>query len=551
MKTSSRSLGAVSATFFVLLFGAHASASQPANTSDGKSRISRVTVFADRAEITRTLRVRCERGSAEARFFPLPLAIDPRTLRGETVGPSLAIGTSSRELPVDENLDVRAAKAEVELRELDAQLRVLADEEATAVDRERSVSGFVGYFRAGLGEWLRDVKPNVGDWAKTLDSTSKERLAIAEARVARASKERKLQAERARVERRMAALEPSRIKAAREAVVAVDCKSDVDVVVLLHYVVGGATWHPEYDLSFTPNGGARVGPGRAQLTVGAIVQQSTGEDWSDVELTLSTAKPKLGTEAPVPYPLYLSAYEIERKKVMVSAQERRESLSTGGAASNAVGAESAELEDRGQSFVLTIPSKTSVMSDGRPYWMPVDVRETNATSRFVAIPKLRAYVFQVVKLDNPASYPLLEGTVHTYRAGSYVGDSTLTYKGPSEPLELSLGIDEELRVDRTSLTDAAKRAGFLSGTQHLEQGWRIDVENRSKGAVVVEVRESIPVSKDERITVELLKDKTTAGYQLDRERGFVTWKLELPKGAKKSVALNHAVHLPKDWKVGG
>ncbi len=68
----------------------------------------------------------------------------------------------------------------------------------------------------------------------------------------------------------------------------------------LSYVVPGATWQSDYDLDFVPQGKAKVGPGVARLTVGAVIRQATGEDWPAARISLSTARPKLGTEAPRP-----------------------------------------------------------------------------------------------------------------------------------------------------------------------------------------------------------------------------------------------------------
>jgi hypothetical protein len=39
-----------------------------------------------------------------------------------------------------------------------------------------------------------------------------------------------------------------------------------------------------------------------RLTVGALIKQATGEDWTDARVMLSTARPKLDAEAPIPGP---------------------------------------------------------------------------------------------------------------------------------------------------------------------------------------------------------------------------------------------------------
>jgi uncharacterized protein (TIGR02231 family) len=181
--------------------------------------------------------------------------------------------------------------------------------------------------------------------------------------------------------------------------------------------------------------------------------------------------------------------------------------------------------------------------------MPVDVVSGPAESMLVCVPKMRPFVYQAVQLKNPAAYPLLGGRIHTYRAGSYVGDTHLEYKAPGEPMELSLGIDEEIKVERKDLAAMDRSPGFLSKTKHLEQAFRILLENRASSRQRVEVRENIPVSKTEDVEVELVKKKTTPGFTLDTHRGFIAWKVSLARGQEKYVDLSYTVHLPKDWEV--
>jgi uncharacterized protein (TIGR02231 family) len=328
----------------------------------------------------------------------------------------------------------------------------------------------------------------------------------------------------------------------------VDCQKATRPAIRLSYVVPGATWHPEYDLRFVPQGKAKVGKGTAELTVSAVVQQATGEDWQDVRIALSTAKPKLGSEAPVPMPITVNGSEVSDQKVLVQATERREQLARAGGPTEA-GPVSSQLEDRGQSFVLSMPHRTTVRSDGRPYWMPVDRVRTSATSLLVTIPKLKPQVFQVMQLSNPAAYPLLPGQVHVHRAGAYIGDLHLDYKAPGEAMEVSLGPDSELRAVRKSLKHIDRSPGFLSSTRHLKRAFQIELKSNARKAVKVQVRENIPVSKIDDVKVELEKDKTTPGFELDAYRGFISWGVELRAGEEKQLDLAYTIHLPEDWKT--
>jgi uncharacterized protein (TIGR02231 family) len=294
-----------------------------------------------------------------------------------------------------------------------------------------------------------------------------------------------------------------------------------------------------------------VGPGVARLTVGAVIRQSTGEDWPSARISLSTARPKLGTEAPRPAPLLVDGYEQERAKVLVQAEERREKLDAGELRKSA-GPASVALEDKGNAFVLTLPHRVTVVADGRPIWAPVDVVEGPAASKLVATPKLDAHVFQVVALKNPASYPLLEGRVRSYRGGSYVGDTQLRYQGVGAPFEVSLGVDDDLSVERQVIQEQDKDPSFLSSTKHIVRAYRAKLTNRAaSGSETVELRENVPVSKIDDVKVEIVAAQTSAGYAFDRERGFVTWSVPLQRGEWHTIDLAYTIHLPDTWQVGG
>ncbi len=520
----------------------------PLAAAGGEARVDRVVVFADRAEVTRTTVAPCKAGKADAVFDRLPTRIDVRTLRAEASGKAKAIGTSSRVKSLEEDRDERVAALQKEVRGLDGQIRELSERSQGFSERSGGLTSYGGYFQSLLGEEARNARPDTGRWAQVLDLILNERLKSAAERQKLAVQLRRLGRKRELVARNLVALAPSQVAEGLSVQVAVECNGESRPRVTLSYVVPGATWHPEYDLRFVPSGKAKVGRGKAELTVAAVVQQSTGEDWEDVKLVLSTAKPKLGAEAPYPARITVNGYKAGEEKVLVDAMEKREKLA-GPAGAAAAGPAAAELEDRGQSFALVLPRRVTVRSDGRPYWMPVDVARTSATAKLVTIPKLKPYVYQVVQFKNPAAYPLMAGRIHSYRSGSYVGDTRIEYKAPGEPMEVSLGIDEELRVERKDIKSRNREAGMLSSTKHLERSFWIEVTNNARSRQSIEIRENIPVSKVEDVEVELVKDKTTKGFQLDKHRGFISWTLAIPRGQKKAIELYYTIHLPEDWQV--
>lgn len=509
------------------------------------SKIDSVVVFADRAKVTRVATAKCVKGTASARFEHLPMQLDVRTLRGDARG-GTAIGVSSTVITETEPVDERAKELEREQKTVQEQIAAVNASLSTLKTEMERVTRFGAVFSQILQEAIRDPRPSVSAWDRTLDRFRTEQLSLAEKKVEQEGRLRELTRKAQRLAKQRARLGAGGAKQYRRAGVAVSCKRS-SVQVELSYVVPGAEWRPEYDLDFVPRRG-KIGPGRVNLTVAAVIRQSTGEDWSNVRLSLSTAKPRLGSEAPTPAPLWVSARKNEEGKVLVQGHERRQVLS-GGGGQEAQTAQGAELEDGGQAVVLKMPHRVSVVADGRPYWVPVDAVSTKGIAKLVTVPKLSPYVYRAVSFTNPAAYPLLEGRIHSFRSGSYVGDTHLSFKGTGEPMEISLGIDEEVSVERKTRTHQDEGAGFLSSTKHMARAYRISVDNRSSGRQRIEVRENIPVAKIEDVKVKLIEAGTTRGYEIDGERGFLTWSLNLGRGQVGHVDLAYEIALPDDWKV--
>jgi len=512
--------------------------------------VDSVVVFPDRARVTRAASVKCDGGSARAEFKRLPASLDARTLRGDVREAADVVGVASEVVNEDKQADPRARGLSAELEKLAAEVRAKeARKQVIASDLE-DVNAFAGVFGATTAEEMRNPKPVTAAWGKALDALAARRAAMDAERRKLDIALRALHSQEDRLGRELAALGGGGARSIRNATVTVGCRALREVTALLSYVVPGATWQPEYDLDFTPRARGKVGPGVARLTVGAAIRQTTGEDWTSARLSLSTARPKLGAEAPRPAPLLVEGYEKQRNKVLVQAQERREVLSAGGGGSTA-GAGSAAIDDKGNAFVLTLPHRVSVLADGRAVWAPVDVVEAQAAVKLVTTPKLDEHVYQMVSLKNAAAYPLLEGRVRGYRSGSYVGDARLRYRGVGEPVEVSLGIDDEIKVERKTLDDRSRDASFLSSTKHMLRATRVVVTNRAAGAETIEVRDNLPVSQIADVKVEIAGNQTTPGYALDAARGFLTWTVPLKSGEAKDVSFGYVIHLPDDWQVGG
>lgn len=514
--------------------------------------IDRVVVFGDRAQVTRTADVTCQGGSASVEFFPLPQSLDERTVRAEASGKATAVGTTLATRALEADRDARARAAWDELRVIRDQIAALNARQKRLDARRAALGGLSDHALRVLTEQMRDPKRDLGRWTDTFERwrTEQERIATAghalkiEQRAAR-----RTEAERAK---RVALLDPKQALRGRAVTVAVDCRGASRTTVKLAYVVPGATWRPEYDLRATPKAeGASTGPADVEWVTSAVIRQSTGEDWTNAQIVLSSARPWLGVSAPEPRMLKLYARKAGAQKRVVTGRERRVRLSAGKARADQASA--ATVADAGVAVTLTLPKRVSIRADGRPYWVPIDSKRAAAELALVALPGRAAAIWQVARLKNPMGYPLLAGTLHAYRRGAYMGDDLLAHHGPGAPIEASLGVDAQLRLERAPITE--KRAlegifGGLLGQEHvITNAYEIVLRNGRSTAARIEVREQIPVSKNAAIKVKLRANGTTAGYTLDAEQGHVQWIIDVPPGGEKRLSFAYTVRVPGDWKV--
>ncbi|MFW6369340.1 MAG: mucoidy inhibitor MuiA family protein [Myxococcota bacterium] len=525
-----------------------------ATTTAADAPIDRVTVFSDRAEVTRQATAACRGRETVNLTFPLlPARLDVRTLRAEASAPARTIGVVSRLTTLEQPVDPEVAAIQREIQEIDDQREALSHRLTGVQERSSAAEAYAAYLQGVLREDARSETPRLERWSEALNLLQEERERAGREQLEVGIEQRELSRRRnllgRKLQARTAVIGNEADRRGHQVTVTVDCNGARNSTIHLSYLVPGATWSPAYDLRFDSRGGDGVGPGRAAIEVGAIVRQATGEDWSNAGLVLTTARPRLGAEAPQPATIHVDGQEVGKQRVLVQDVEDRSGLPTGGLPAPPSEAGATEVEDGDRAFNLTIPGKVAVRTDARPYRFPVDTVSTDARGRRIAIPKLAPYVYRVVQLDNPASFPLLEGPMHVYRDGSYAGGTTLEYTAPGAPLEISLGADETVRVSRHDLNETDRSPGFLRSTRTMERAYRMELQNGNSEPVTVTLRENIPVSKVDDVRVTLEEEETSEGYDLDEERGILAWDVELPPDGEAEVDLAFTVRLPDHWEL--
>lgn len=333
--------------------------------------------------------------------------------------------------------------------------------------------------------------------------------------------------------------------------------------VRMSYVVNDAGWVPAYDLNVTKVGDP------VQLTYKANVFQNTGIDWTKVRLTLSTGNPSQGVQMPIMYPWQLSVivpvpaapavaggyadYKMasEVSAVMAPApmaemaieqDMRRDRVQSntldGYVTTNAQGINTA--------FDIAIPY--TVPSDGKGHMILIQNAKVAADYRYVTTPKMDSDVFLQARVTEWEGLNILPGQTNIYFENSFIGQGRVDLRQIKEGLDLSLGRDKRVIVERVEDENNKGTAGFFGGSAQRTYGYTIKLHNTRPDAVKLEILDQIPVSRDSKIT---LNDLKLAGGVHDKNTGEVKWTIDLQPGEKRNITYSFAVQYPKDADIAG
>ena len=504
--------------------------------------IDSVLVFSDRAEITRTHSSTCSNGVAEFTFQKLPYNTNVQTLRSEMISSGSVIGVRHKTIVHDDLIDDRARTLLQQKDTLLGEQRSKNDDYTRYTKELQLITSYEKQFTQSLNTELKATKDLRSKWGTGLTTFRKSKVELQQKIHAIHTDLSKLQREIGLIEKQLAVLNVQPSQQSIEATVLTKCNGTGSKKASLHYVVPSASWTPESDLFVD----IQKGDSKLKLQVSAQIRQATGEDWTNANITLSTAQPNLGSHALYPAAIRVNGSPNEEQRVMVQSTEDRSSLSNAGYSGQT--ATNVSIDDNGQSMQLSLPHRTTIVSNGQPHWVPIDQVLSDATISNISIPRVTPYVFETVTFSNPAAYSLLGGTMHLYKDGVFIGDHSHSTTAPGEKMEISLGTLPHLKVERKTLQDR-RETKMLGKSQQLQRAYSIAIQNNSSSTEQIEIRESIPLSKNEEISVVLDKEETTGTYVVNDYKGFVVWTMDLSKAESKSVDLVYQIELPSDWQV--
>jgi uncharacterized protein (TIGR02231 family) len=531
-----------------------------------KSAIAAVTVYADRAVITRQAELQiAAAGTSEIVFEKLPATLLEQSLQvsGRGTARATILDVTARNAFVDVTPNERVKAVEDELRGLAKQRRVLDDRLAVLKSQEGTLGKLES---AATGVPTKETAPRL-----TLEESGKLLLFLDEQR-GKLSTERQtldgqveeLAAKIEAAQRRLNELRGARGRSTKTVTVRVDAAGAGALELALSYAVPGASWTPSYDARVNSNEKG------VALAYHGIVRQNTGEDWKEVALTLSTARPSLGGAAPEVRPWTLDVF-VPRPAPMADAV-MMESFQTGAASggrrpsvARALSVEKsvelaatpppeaqlaqATIESAATSASFKVTAPANVPSDNSPQKVPITTAALTATLEYLTTPKLQATAFLTAKVFNTSEFPLLAGAMNVFLDGTFVATSQLRTVMVGEKFELALGADEGIAIKHKRVQRFAEDTGLTSGGRRVTYEYLVTLQNNKKVAARVLVTDQIPVSRNEKIVVKQLLPETKE--MKPETDGTLKWTLDLKPAEKRELKVKFSVDYPKEIQVSG
>lgn len=561
---------------------------------DVNSTIKDVTVYKGLAEIRRVAKVTLPKGQTRLLFKSLPLTIQENTISAKAVGLKVSDVNMERVFLVESRQE-SVRKLEKEIDDLKAEESALSDKQDVLRKSLRfleSLNNVTG--ERSQEEWKTTGKVSVADWESVIKYTEENNEKKMKEIRQLGQKRSELLDQIAQKERTLANLigpryvelrnlnlqltkegknEPKILQNINEASrillsmqgdqenrvgFVVDAPEEKSYEVELVYHVAGADWTPLYDIRAFPD------KNKIDMAFNAEIRQRTGEDWKNVNLTLSSSEPSRSMEPPV-----ISFWQIQAGMPQQRSYKKKAEMMMNMAPA-AIQADS-EIAEKNMpmqyqeealpvsvenflSVAFPIPVPTSIPSGSDKLKVTIDnVAFTGKEVKleYFVSPDRSDKVFLFTRVTNRMTYPLVGGGSAVYIDSDFIGQSYLPDMQPGEGTDLYLGSDPGLTAKKTlvkKFTDTSR------STVKISYHYRTTIKNLKGRDVELAVKDIIPVSLSD--DVKIVVDSITPQPLVTKEEmetteyknGLRRWNFTLKPKEQQQIEMKFTVTY--DSKIG-
>ncbi len=534
------------------------------------SKVARVVLYPDAAEVTRTIAV--DPASATVELSGLPAGIQPASLSARvTAGQATIVGFTTEDT-------YRTEPAVEKVRDLEKKIEALSDSKRTAEGTLRSNRREMELLDQGIQALYRGEPADAPskDHPKPVRLTPPEieaALALYHARVGSIDALLVRQEQEIRVlDRQIAAAQQELDKVRspeplREKKIVIQLSRAAVCKVSLTYLTGGAGFTPRYNVRLSPGAGTLV------FEMAGEAWQRTGEDWTDAAMTVSTVRPGRMAQLP-PLPPWDIDFRVPpapvRAMKMLEMSDAPRAMMAPGRAKGGFDAEESDRAPepppmpapvrRFASFEVTLDGPQTLPGSGEKKSFLLVRREQKSVVSWLSIPKEADGAFVTAEGKNESGLPLLQAPAALFLEDAFIGSGFVTDAAgrPAEVPEgaafrIGFGKDPSLQAVRKETLRQKDEGGMFARFKRVRYRYEYTVSNFRKEPATLTMLDRIPVSRSKELEVKDVEapGAKIGGREAGKDPGEVRWELPLAPGEKKVLSLSFSVEYPVDKEVDG
>ncbi|HCC69945.1 MAG TPA: hypothetical protein DEQ09_02150 [Bacteroidales bacterium] len=510
--------------------------------TDIESRITKVTIFPDRAQVNREATLKIADGKKEFRIPGLSPGAIHQSLQVNGQGDFMILSVNIQKNYLDntdESEELKKMRSRIE------ELKRKIEDEKTDINILKEKEAFLTANRVVSGK-------NENISAQELASITELYISSIES-IRKGSLEKsrlikKLENEKQKLERQLNGILQSSRQPSNDIIISVSAERQVSAKLLISYLVSGAGWYPSYDIR------VKNIADDVSFCYKANVFQNTGNGWDNVLLSFSSANPSASGVIPVLTPYYLNFFtpSIVRERSISAAVASKKAkpieeseIMLGDYEMPDASAPPVTIKRTQTAFSFDVSIPQDVKPDGRIKTIDLQHLETGAIFKYISVPKIMEKAFLSADIPDWESLNLLNGDANIYFGNTFTGNTMINTEQLPDTLNIGLGIDNNVSVERIIRKEFTSTKTL--GTNRIEtRSFKINLKNNKSRAIDIDIYDQLPVSQNKDIEVDA---KELSGGLMNEFTGEVKWQTSIPAGESKEFILTYTVKYPKNKKV--
>ncbi len=205
----------------------------------------------------------------------------------------------------------------------------------------------------------------------------------------------------------------------------------------------------------------------------------------------------------------------------------------------------ADIIEKNNAINYEIKDRQTLKNNGKAKLVDIKDFILETFYEYHSTPKLKQDVYLIARIPDWDQYYFLEGEMNLYYEDSYVGKSLLLSDNFTDTLDLSLGIDYNVKINREEVK-ADTRKSFMGTNRIDSRSYTINVNNLKSTPINIFIHDQYPVSIIKDVDVSL---ENPDNAKVNETKGSLLWQRKVNARSLSNLNFSYKVKYPRREKV--